>query len=260
MGDVAARVVCEVYGVRPLPDASLGYRPQHVDLQRHSPLTAPLAVRIWDLPTRVFHAALALLVTAAIVTAELGGNWMAWHLRCGEAVMALLLFRWAWGGVGGRWSRLRAFLPGPARLVRALRGRATAADGIGHGALGSLSVWAFLLLLSLQVATGLAADDDMATTGPLNAHVGGHLAKRASGWHAGWGANLILALIALHVLAIGWYTLRRRAPLLRAMWTGDKPLPPDTPASQDDLGRRLLALALAAAASAAVWALVRWAD
>jgi len=222
-------------------------------------LTATVPVRIWDLPTRVFHVALAVLVTAAIVTAKLGDDWMAWHLRCGETVMALLLFRWTWGVVGGRWSRLATFLPTPARLARALRGRATAEDAIGHGALGSLSVWAFLLLLSLQVATGLVADDDVATTGPLNAHVAGRLAKRASAWHAGWGADLILALIALHVLAIGWYTLRLRAPLLRAMWSGDKPLPAGTPASADSAASRGLGLAIWAAAAVGVWALVRWA-
>ncbi len=216
-------------------------------------------VRIWDLPTRAFHVALAVLVTAAVVTAKVGGDWMAWHLWCGEAVLSLLAFRWIWGLVGGRWSRFASFLPTPARLARALRGRATADDDAGHNPLGSLSVWAFLLLLSLQVATGLVADDDIATTGPLNAHVGGHLAKRASGWHAGWGANLILALVALHVLAIAWYTLRRRAPLLRAMWTGDKPLPPATRASTDSAASRGLALAIWALAAIGVWALVRWA-
>ena len=252
--------VCAVYGSPPRPDSPLGYRRQLVHARRLALLTDFVPVRIWDLPTRVFHAALAVLVTAAIVTAKLGGDWMAWHLRCGEAVLALLAFRWTWGIVGGRWSRLGAFVPTPARLARALRGRATPADGIGHGALGSLSVWAFLLLLSLQVATGLVADDDVATTGPLNAHVAGRLAKRASAWHAGWGADLILALIALHVLAIAWYTWRVRAPLLRAMWSGDKPLPPATPASRDDLGRRLLALAILAAASAGVWVLLRWAE
>ena len=222
-------------------------------------LTDPIPVRIWDLPTRVFHAALALLVTAAIVTAEVGGEWMAWHVRCGEAVLALLAFRWTWGLVGGRWSRFASFLPAPARLARALRGRAGAQDGIGHNPLGALSVWAFLGLLTLQVATGLVADDDIATTGPLNAHVSGHLAKRASHWHAGWGADLVLALIALHLLAIAWYTLRRRAPLLRAMWSGDKPLPPGTPPSRDDAAVRLLALAIALLAGAGVWLLLRWA-
>ena len=65
--------------------------------------------------------------------------------------------------------------------------------------------------------------------------------------------------MALHLLAVAWYTLRRREPLLRAMWSGDKWLPPQTPASRDDAASRLLALAIAAAAGGAVWALVRWA-
>jgi cytochrome b len=222
-------------------------------------LTAPIPVRIWDLPTRVFHVALAALVTAAIVTAELGGDWMAWHLRCGEAVLTLLAFRWAWGLVGGRWSRFSSFLPAPARVARALRGRTTADDAVGHNPLGTLSVWAFLALLSLQVATGLVADDEIATTGPLVAHVSGRLSKRASDWHAGWGADLIFGLIALHLLAVAWYTLRRRDPLLRAMWTGDKPLPPGTPASRDGAGPRVAALVLWALAGAGVWAMLRWA-
>ena len=222
-------------------------------------MTESVPVRIWDLPTRVFHVLLAALVTAAIVTAEIGGDWMAWHLRCGEAVLTLLAFRWAWGLAGGRWSRFATFLPAPARLARALRGRDGANERIGHNALGALSVWAFLVLLTVQVATGLVADDEVDTTGPLNAHVGTRLAKRASHWHAGWGADLIFALIALHLLAVAWYTWRKREPLLRAMWRGDKPLPPDTPASRDDIASRLLALAIAAAAAGAVWGLVRWA-
>lgn len=222
-------------------------------------MTEPVATRIWDLPTRLFHWALATLVIAAIVTAKVGGDWMAWHLRCGEAVLALLVFRWLWGLVGGHWSRFVSFLPTPARIARSLRGRATADDGIGHNALGSLSVWAFLLLLTAQVGTGLVADDDIDTTGPLNAHVGGLVAKRASAWHAGWGADLIMALIALHVVAIAWYTLRWRAPLVHAMWSGDKPLPPGARASRDGAATRGLALAILALATAAVWAMLRWA-
>ena len=234
----------------------LAYRCRFVHARRDTPLTASVPVRVWDLPTRVFHVALAVLVTAAVVTAEVGGDWMAWHLRCGEAVLSLLAFRGAWGLVGGHWSRFSTFLPTPARLARAWRGRAGAGDGAGHNPLGSLSVWAFLLLLSLQVATGLVADDDIAATGALNAHVGRHVAQRASAWHAGWGADLILALVALHVLAIGWYTLRRREPLLRAMWTGDKPLPAGTRASRDDGAARALGLAIALLAAGAVVLLV----
>jgi cytochrome b len=228
--------------------------------------TTPMVpTRVWDLPTRVFHAALALGVVAAIVTAEIGDDWMAWHLACGEAVMSLLVFRWAWGLVGGHWSRFAQFMPAPGRLLRYLRGGSNEAEagGIGHNPLGTLSVWAFLLLLSVQVATGLVADDEIATTGPLNAHVGSHLARRASGWHAGYGADLVFALIALHLLAVAWYTWRRpphrREPLLRAMWTGDKPAPASARASRDTAGSRLLALAIWALAAAGVWAMVRFA-
>jgi cytochrome b len=217
-------------------------------------------VRIWDLPTRLFHAALAIGVAAAIATAELGGDWMAWHLRCGEAVLSLLAFRWIWGWVGGHWSRFAQFLPSPARIVRHVRGRPDAADALraGHNPLGALSVWAFLILLSAQVATGLVADDEIATTGPLNARVGTRLAARATHWHAGWGADLLFALIALHVLAVAWHA-RRGEPLVRAMWrTGDKSAPAATRASRDGRAARLAALAIWALAAAGTWALVRW--
>ncbi|OYV00449.1 MAG: cytochrome B, partial [Burkholderiales bacterium PBB5] len=81
------------------------------------------AVRVWDLPTRVFHWALALAVLALVVTGHVGGNALVWHLRLGLLVLALLLFRAAWGVVGGRWSRFASFVRGPAALRRYLRGQ-----------------------------------------------------------------------------------------------------------------------------------------
>lgn len=211
---------------------------------------------LWDLPLRVFHWSLVAAVTVAIVTGELGGAWMPWHGRAGLVIVGLLVFRLLWGVLGSATSRFTQFAPTPARLRAYLRGRWR---GVGHNPLGALSVWAFMLLLSAQVATGLVADDDIATTGPLNGHVSSHLARAASGWHAGWGADLVFALIALHLAAVAWYTLRRRAPLVRAMWNGDKPLPPRTPASRDGAGPRVLALTLFALACTGVWAMLRWA-
>ena len=86
-----------------------------------SPPTTRL--RIWDLPTRLFHWSLATSVIALIVTANIGGNAMEWHLRLGHVVLALLLFRVVWGLVGGHWSRFATFIPGPVRLLRHLRGQ-----------------------------------------------------------------------------------------------------------------------------------------
>lgn len=211
-------------------------------------------VRVWDLPTRVFHVALALSVAAALATGLAGGSWMRWHLRCGEVVLSLIVFRWIWGFAGGHWSRFRQFPPAPRRAWRALRGPREATPG--HGPLAALSVWALLLLLTLQVATGLVADDGEDTIGPLNPYVATSVAGRASGWHADVGAYLVLALVALHLAAIAWYAWRRRDPLVRAMWSGDKPLPASVPASRDGAGARLLALAIWALAFAAVRVMV----
>ena len=73
---------------------------------RDDPHTLP--VRVWDLPTRVFHWLLLSLVTALVLTGQLGGAWMEWHARCGYGVFTLLLFRLVWGVVGYllAWVRL----------------------------------------------------------------------------------------------------------------------------------------------------------
>ena len=67
-------------------------------------------VRVWDLPTRVFHWALLACVIGLLATASVGGAAMTWHFRCGYAVLSLLLFRLVWGVVGGHWSRFSSFL------------------------------------------------------------------------------------------------------------------------------------------------------
>ena len=79
-------------------------------------------VRVWDLPTRLFHWVLALAVIGLVVTGKVGGNAMVWHFRLGYVVFALLLFRLVWGLVGGHWSRFVAFIYAPATLIAYLRG------------------------------------------------------------------------------------------------------------------------------------------
>lgn len=211
-------------------------------------------VRIWDLPTRLFHWALAAAVAGLFVTGKTGGDAMVWHGRLGCAVLALLLFRLAWGLVGGRWSRFASFWPTPARLARYLRGRATPHDTAGHSPLGALSVLAMLLALAAQVGTGLFADDDIAFTGPLSGTVPSAVVKAATRYHKDVGQWLVIVLVALHLLAIAVYAVRGRG-LVAAMLSGDKRLAPQevVPPSADGAGRRLLALLVLAVAAVAVW-------
>ena len=203
-------------------------------------------VRVWDLPTRLFHWLLAAAVVGLVITGKVGGNAIVWHMRLGLLVGALLLFRVLWGFVGGRWSRFASFVRGPAAVLRYLRNQPQPGDWfhVGHNPLGAGSVLAMLLVLAVQVGTGLVSDDEIATTGPLNRYVASATGLAATAWHKEVGQWLMLGLVALHVLAIVLYALRGQR-LVPPMVTGDKHLPAEVPATQDSARTRGLALVLA---------------
>lgn len=220
----------------------------------------PLApVRVWDLPTRLFHWTLAPAVVGLVITAKIGGNAMVWHFRLGYLVLGLVLFRLLWGMVGGRWSRFASFIYAPATVVRYLRGQPRPGEqlDVGHNPLGAFSVFALLGFLAVQLGTGLIADDEIANIGPLNRFVSTDTGLMATGWHKELGQWILIALVALHVAAIVFYRVARRHDLVRPMFSGDKPLPAGTLASADGLPQRLLALALALACGGVVAWVVR---
>jgi len=200
-------------------------------------------VRVWDLPTRLFHWTLAATIVGSVVSAKIGGNAMVWHFRFGYAVLALLLFRLVWGFVGGHWSRFSAFLYTPAHLLRYLRGASHPHDDVAHSPLGALSVFGMLGALALQAGTGLFSDDEIFASGPLTRFVSNDTVSQASGYHAEIGQYLVLALVALH--------------LVRPMLAGDKVMSAPAPAARDDTITRLAAMAVLALCAAAVTWLVR---
>ncbi len=211
-------------------------------------------VRVWDLPTRVFHWLLALCVVTSVVSAKIGGNALVWHFRSGYVVFTLLAFRALWGLAGGHWSRFGNFAYAPATLLRYLCGRSHANEHheVGHNPLGALSVFGFLALLAAQVGTGLFADDEIASSGPLIKFVSGATSLTLTRWHKGFGQWLIFALVMLHVGAILYYELKKRRGLVRAMLTGDKHLTAPAPASVDNARSRGVALLLLAACAGGV--------
>jgi cytochrome b len=214
-------------------------------------------IRIWDLPTRLFHWALALCVIGLLLTGTLGGAWMDWHLPLGYSVLALLAFRLLWGVLGGHWSRFKSFLYSPASLLAYLRGRSRSEHRAGHTPLGALSVFALLLVLASQVLSGLMSDDEIATFGPLVRFVPSDTVSAATAFHKDIGQYLVMGLVVLHLLAIAWYALVKRQSLIKPMLSGDKHLPEPVPASRDGLPHRALAAALLAACAAGVAWLVQ---
>lgn len=210
-------------------------------------------VRVWDLPTRLFHWTLVPCVMGQAITGILGGNAMAWHFRFGYSVLALLLFRIIWGLVGGRWSRFGAFVYGPQSVLNYLRGQGKPEHGVGHSPVGAASVFAMLGFLLAQVGSGLFSDDDISSSGPLTRFVSSATVSLASRYHASIGKWVLLALVLLHLAAI-IIGLRRKRHLVGAMLHGDKALAFAAPPSRDDRVSRTAALfILAACAALAYW-------
>ncbi|MDM9559161.1 cytochrome b/b6 domain-containing protein [Bordetella petrii] len=209
------------------------------------------SIRIWDLPTRLFHWALAACVIGAYVSVKLGGLYMDWHVRFGLATLGLIVFRLLWGFVGPRYARFATFLRGPAAIKAYLRGAAAPA---GHNPLGALSVVALLAALGFQAVSGLFATDDIMTQGPLYARVDETVAGRLTSWHHSneW---IIICLVVLHLAAVAWYVAVRRKRLVRPMITGDarpQDLPAATPPAEDGPAVWLRALVAAALATGLV--------
>ena len=217
-------------------------------------------VRVWDLPTRLFHWGLAACVVGLVITGNVGGNAMVWHGRLGYAVLTLLLFRMVWGLVGGHWSRFASFLYGPASVIAYLRGQGRPEHGVGHNPLGMFSVFALLLVLLAQVGSGLFADDEIAFSGPLAGLVSGDWVSQAPSYHKKVGKFILIALVVLHLAAIAFYRLVRKQNLVRPMIVGDKDVPHPVPASVDTARRRWFALVVLVACAAAVYGIVSLGD
>lgn len=209
-------------------------------------------IRVWDLPTRLFHWALVAAVIGLAVTGTIGGNAMVWHFRFGYSVLTLLLFRIVWGLVGGRWSRFGAFIYSPASVINYLKGKGKPEHGIGHSPIGAGSVFAMLGFLLAQVGTGLLSDDEIAFAGPLTRFVSNATVGLATDYHKNIGRWILLALVVLHIGAIVFY-LWRKHNLVGAMLHGDKELVTPAPASRDDTTSRLLALGVLLACAAGVY-------
>ncbi len=208
-------------------------------------------IRVWDLPTRIFHWALVAGVIGLAITGSVGGNAMVWHFRFGYSVLTLLLFRIVWGLVGGRWSRFGALIYTPQTVIAYLKGSSKPEHSVGHNPLGAGSVFAMLAVLLAQVGSGLFSDDDIAFAGPLTRFVSNATVSLATSYHKNIGKWVILALVLLHIAVIVFY-LWRKHNLVAAMLHGDKDLIAAVPSSRDDAWSRSAALLILAACAALV--------
>jgi len=186
------------------------------------PKLSTRSTRVWDLPVRMFHWALVILVTSQIVTVSIGGNAMEYHVLGGYAILTLVIFRVVWGFLGTPTARFANFLGGPRAVLRYVRQLVSGQPErvAGHNPLGGWSVL-------VQVISGLFADDDIMTTGPLWKYVSEDTASVFNVIHE-TNAVVLLTLICIHLAAILFYLLRKKENLVKPMITGSKEIPEDT--------------------------------
>ena len=187
-----------------------------------------IAVRIWDLPIRLVHWMLVLLVATSWFTGKYGA--LDWHRWSGYAILTLVLFRIYWGFAGSSTARFADFLRGPhavwghsKTLFGRLGGKTT-----GHTPIGGWGIVTMLFLLLVQSGLGLfAVDVDGIESGPLSDLVSFDTGRYLARWH-GKIVNILLVFIFLHLAAILHYAFYKRENLTAAMLTGVKRLPPGT--------------------------------
>lgn len=189
------------------------------------------AVLAWDLPTRLFHWTLVLLIVSAWISYEyaeaLGDVDLVWHRWNGLAALTLIVWRLLWGVAGSSTARFASFVraPGAATAYAASLIKGPALRYLGHNPLGAYMVIALLAAIAVQGSLGLfAVDDNDLTGGPLYRLVSEATNKWATRWHA-WSFNyVIVTLVAIHITANALYGLVKKEPLIRAMITGTKPV------------------------------------
>jgi cytochrome b len=233
-----------------------------------------VAVKVWDLPVRLFHWIITVLFVFQLVTGKVGGDLMPWHKLSGYTILTLILFRILWGFAGSTHARFSSFAAGPAktwRFARRLFSR-QAVPQLGHNPLGGWSVMAMVGTLALQAVTGLFANDGVSHEGPLAPLVSLDVSNFMTDIHD-WNVKLVVVLVTIHVLAVVFHLVVKRDEIVVPMFTGVKHVSPqmlrerremprgsplrrapsrERSASYIEGSRRALVLFLAAAAVVAV--------
>jgi len=199
-------------------------------------------IRLWDLPTRLFHWLFAAAVIGAIVT-DLLDN-ITWHSYCGYTALVLVVFRIIWGFVGPHHARFSSFVPSVSSLKAFLKDQTV--SPLGHNPLGALSVIAMLLIVLVQASSGLFTDDEISFQGPLSKFISEDMVKLMNQIHE-TNHVLVYGIVALHLIAIFYYQRIKKNNLIGPMVYGDKEIDPknqpvdQTLASTDDVKIRVLA-------------------
>ena len=215
--------------------------------------------RVWDLPSRLSHWAIALLVFAQFSSGLFELLPMSTHLWCGYALIVVVLFRILWGFFGSDSARFSRFLRGPSAVLRYARSLSSAQPSHwpGHNPIGGWSVVLLLAFTLVQAVSGLFAGKIGDLMGPLAGRVDRDLSHALNDLHESF-VWLLLLLVTTHIGAGLFYLLHKRENLIAPMFgNGRLPLEHDPNVR---FASSLRALSLLSLSAIVVMALVRWGE
>jgi cytochrome b len=171
--------------------------------------TTTTAIRVWDVPTRVFHWLVVFSFAGAYLTSE-SERWSLAHITLGYTLGGLIAFRLVWGFVGTRYARFTSFVKGPLEVLQYAKSMATLKPKhfVGHNPLGAVAIVLLIVSGIAIVVTGYAAFNEIGGEWVAELHE--------------VSSHIMLILVWVHiagVLAASWL---HKENLARAMVNGFK--------------------------------------
>jgi cytochrome b len=171
--------------------------------------TGARKIKVWDVPVRLFHWTFVILILAAWFSGEWRGERFAYHAYIGYAAGIVLFFRLLWGFVGSSYAKFSNFVYSPIATIKYGLSvlKMSPARYVGHNPLGGWMILLMIVVIGITIVTGIL--------GPI-----WHDMEEV---HEFLGENIILLLIALHLIGVIADSILTRENLARAMVTGTKP-------------------------------------
>ncbi len=187
------------------------------------------SVLVWDWPIRVLHWLMVILFLAMVITGKSEEDYLEWHVDLGYALSAVLVARIIYGFVGSYYGLFKHALTSfkhTASYLRVFveklkRDNNKAENELGHNPLGWLMILSLVLILSIQIVSGLFSTDDIFWYGPFYDYASEEWLSTFAKIH-GILPDVLIVLVILHIAAVLLHEICFKERIVIAMIHGRK--------------------------------------